>query len=88
LRGGHSKTSGRPYPHAYVAGDDVFEDFQVDLQFNSRVKLDSSDSHVYLKTRAVLQGGSDKSCADCHRIHGPPEQHQHASKHFSEVCHY
>lgn len=88
LRGGHSKTSGRPYPHAYVAGDDLFKDFQVDLQLNSRVKLDSSDSHVYLKTRAVLQGGSDKSCADCHRIHGPPEQHQHASKHFSEVCHY
>lgn len=88
LRGGRSKTSGRPYPHAYVAGDDLLGDFQVDLQLDSKAKLDSSDSHVYLKTRAVLQGGSDKSCADCHRIHGPPEQHQRDSKHFSEVCHY
>jgi hypothetical protein len=88
LRGGRSKTSGQPYPHAYVAGDDLFKDFQVDLHLDSRAQLDSSDSHVYLKTRAVLEGGSDKSCADCHRIHGPPEPQQHGGKHFSEVCHY
>jgi hypothetical protein len=89
LRGGRSKTSGRPYPYAYVAGDDLFKDFQVDLQLDRTAQLDSSDSHVYLKTRAVMQGGSDKSCADCHRIHGPPEPQSHRdSKHFSEVCHY
>jgi hypothetical protein len=88
LRGGHSKTSGRPYPHAYVAGGDLFTDFQVDLQLDTKTKLDSSDSHVYLKTRAVLQGGSGKSCTDCHRIHGPPEPQRRRSKHFSEVCHY
>jgi hypothetical protein len=88
LRGGRSKTSGRPYPHAYIAGDDLFRDFQVDLHLDSKAKLDSSDSHVYLKTRAVLEGGSDKSCIDCHRIHGPHEPEQHDSKHFSEVCHY
>lgn len=89
LRGGRSKTSGRPYPYAYVAGDDLFKDFEVDLQRDRKSKLDSSDSHVYLKTRAVMQGGSDKSCVDCHRIHGPPEpQRQRDSKHFSDVCHY
>lgn len=88
LRGGRSKASGRPYPHAYVAGDDLFKDFQVDVQLDTKAQLDSSDSHVYLKTRAVLEGGSDKSCADCHRIHGPPEAQQRDGKHFSEVCHY
>jgi hypothetical protein len=36
----------------------------------------------------VLQGGSDKSCVDCHRIHGPPEPQERDSKHFSEICHY
>jgi hypothetical protein len=87
LRGGRSKTSGRPYPHAYVAGDDLFKDFQVDLHLDTK-KLDSSDSHVYLKTRAVLEGGSDKSCVDCHRIHGPHEEQQRDDKHFSEICHY
>ncbi|HKS57971.1 MAG TPA: hypothetical protein VJS12_21915 [Steroidobacteraceae bacterium] len=88
LRGGRSKTSGRPYPHAYIAGSDLFEDFLVDLQLDTKAKLDSSDSHVYLKTRAVLQGGSDKSCVDCHRIHGPHEARQRDSEHFSETCHY
>ena len=88
LRGGRSKTSGRPYPHAYVAGDDLFKDFEVDLKRDTRAQIDSSDAHVYLKTRAVLQGGSEKSCVDCHRIHGPPEQRQKDGKHFSEVCHY
>jgi hypothetical protein len=86
LRGGRSKTSGRPYPHAYVAGDDLFKDFQVDLRLDEKSQLDSSDSHVYLKTRAVVQGGSDKSCVDCHRIHGPPQPRD--GKHFSEICHY
>lgn len=87
LRGGHSKTSGRPYPYAYVAGDDLFRDFEVDLRLDRKAPLDSSDSHVYLKTRAVLEGGSDKSCADCHRIHGPREPRR-GGKYFSDVCHY
>jgi hypothetical protein len=88
LRGGRSRTSGRPYPHGYVAGDDLFEDFRVDLELDSKAQVDSSDSHVYLKTRAVMEGGSDKSCVDCHRIHGPPEPRKGGGKHFSEVCHY
>jgi hypothetical protein len=88
LRGGRSKTSGRPYPHAYVAGEDLFKDFRVDLKLDSKVEIDGSDSHVYLKTRAVIEGGSDKSCADCHRIHGPPEPRKRGGKQFSEVCHY
>jgi hypothetical protein len=88
LRGGRSKTTGKPYPHAYVAGGDLFKDFQVDLQLDRKGNLDSSDSHVYLKTRAVLEGGSDKSCVDCHRVHGPPEERERDRKRFSEICHY
>jgi hypothetical protein len=88
LRGGRSKTSGRPYPHAFVPGDDLFRDFQVDLQLDRKAQLDSSDSHVYLKTRALVQGGSDKSCVDCHRIHGPPEPQRRDARQFSDVCHY
>lgn len=88
LRGGRSKSSGRPYPHAFVAGDDLFQDFAVDLKRDTHAQVDDSDSHVYLKTRAVMRGGSDKSCVDCHRIHGPPESKSKDGKHFSEVCHY
>jgi cytochrome c551/c552 len=88
LRGGESQTSGRPYPYAFVAGDDLFQDFKVDLQRDLKAKIDSSDSHVYLKTRAVMLGGSNKSCVDCHRVHGPPEPRKGGAKQFSEVCHY
>lgn len=88
LRGGESKTSSRPYPYAFIAGDDLFQDFKVDLHRDSKAKLDSSDSHVYLKTRAVMEGGSDKSCVDCHRVHGPPAERKGGGKEFSEVCHY
>jgi hypothetical protein len=88
LRGGVSQTSGRPYPYAFIAGDDLFKDFKVDLNRDSKAKIDSSDSHVYLKTRAVMQGGSDKSCVDCHRIHAPPEGRKGGAPEFSEVCHY
>jgi cytochrome c553 len=88
LRGGRSKTSGLPYPRAFVAGDDLFKDFAVDLQRDSKARVDSSDAHVYLKTRAVLEGGSGKSCVDCHRIHSAPEPRKGYGKHFSEVCQY
>jgi hypothetical protein len=87
LRGGRSKTTGRPYPHAYVAGNDLLKDFQVDLRLDGKTRLDRSDSHVYLKTRAVLEGGSSKTCVDCHRIHGPPEAPRDGER-FSEICHY
>src|SRR5579864_7433863 len=31
LRGGHSESSGLPYPNNFIAGDDLFSDFKVDL---------------------------------------------------------
>ena len=88
LRGGRSATTQRPFARAYVAGDDLFRDFQVDLRLDQKTTLDDNDTHVYVKTRAVLEGGSSKTCVDCHRIHGPPEEHDSNRKAFSEICHY
>lgn len=87
LRGGRSKTTGRPYPYAYVAGDDLFQDFKVDLQLDKKASIDASDTHIYVKTRAVIAGGSDKTCTECHRIHAAPEPSK-GGRRFSEVCHY
>jgi len=67
LRGGKSASSGRPYPNNFFAGDDLFIDYQVDLRKD--VGLDRNDAHGYLKTRAVLEGKSDRTCADCHKVH-------------------
>ena len=35
LRGGRSRTTGLPYPAGFVAGADLFKDFEVDLQFTN-----------------------------------------------------
>jgi len=88
LRGGRSLTTGKPYPHAYVAGADLFKDFKVDLNLDKKQSLDSSDAHVYLKTRAVLEGGSDKSCVNCHKIHRAAQTRDRDRKQFSPVCQY
>lgn len=88
LRGGRSKATGQPFPHAYVPGEDLFRDFQVDLRLNHKRTLDVTDTHVYVKTRAVLEGGSRRTCVDCHTIHGPPDASESSRREFSEICHY
>jgi hypothetical protein len=88
LRGGRSQTSGRPYPYAYVAGDDLFKDFKVNLNLDRETQLDANDTHVYVKTRALFEREADKTCVDCHRVHGPPERQDADRKLFSEICHY
>jgi hypothetical protein len=86
LRGGRSKATGRPYPDAFVAGDDLFQDF--DVNGVPRAQLDESDTHVHVKTRAVLEGKSTKTCVDCHRVHGPPERKDGGAARHSDICHY
>jgi hypothetical protein len=88
LRGGRSRATGRPYPHAYVAGDDLFKDFDIDRALAVQSQLDEADTHVHVKTRAVLEGKSTKTCVDCHRVHGPPERKDGATQQHSDICHY
>lgn len=86
LRGGKSRSSGRPYPNNFFAGDDLFADFDVDLK-NTR-GLDDNDQHVYVKTRAVLERESTRTCDDCHKIHVPPGARQRNPKLHSAICGY
>jgi hypothetical protein len=88
LRGGRSRATGRPYPNAYVAGDDLFEDFDIDRALALQAQFDATDTHVHMKTRAVLEGKSTKTCVDCHRVHGPPEPKDGTAGRHSEICHY
>ena len=82
-RGGRSKTSGRPYPHAYVAGDDLFEDFR-GPRARQQAQVDSSDAHVYLKTRAVMEGGSTRAASIVIASMASPEPRKGGGKYFSE----
>jgi cytochrome c553 len=86
LRGGRSRATGRPYPNAFVAGDDLFADFDIDRAM--QMPLDATDTHAHVKTRAVLEGKSTKTCVDCHRVHGAPERKDGAAQRRSDVCHY
>jgi hypothetical protein len=86
LRGGKSRSTGRPYPNNFFAGDDLFADFNVDLK-NTR-GLDRNDQHVYVKTRSVLEGRSRRTCDNCHKIHVPPGARKRDPKLHSAVCGY
>jgi len=69
LREGKSKTSGLPYPDNFVAGDNLFEDFQVDFAKAADQNLNSGDRHIVRNARDVVSAGSDVSCISCHKIH-------------------
>ena len=86
LRGGKSRSTDRPYPNNFFAGDDLFADFRVNL--NNDAGLDKNDSHSYVKTRAILEGKSDRTCMDCHRIHVPPTNRRRDPTLHSNICGY
>lgn len=61
LREGRAKSTGLPYPNNFVAGDDLFADFQVDLT--------KAGDHIVRNARDVVLNGGDVTCIDCHKIH-------------------
>jgi hypothetical protein len=86
LRGGKSASTGRPYPNNFFAGDDVFADFRVDL---ANVQgLDKNDTHSYVKTRALFEGESTRTCMDCHKIHVAPNERKRDPELHSAICGY
>ncbi|MBL8233941.1 MAG: hypothetical protein JNL98_35930, partial [Bryobacterales bacterium] len=62
------KAKGFPYAYHFVAGDDLFSDFEVDLAKAEEQALNAGDRHIYRNVRDVL-GGSDVSCLGCHAVH-------------------
>jgi hypothetical protein len=69
LRGGKSKSSGLPYPNNFVAGDNLFHDFQVDFAKADDIGLSPSDRHIYSNARDVMQNASGVTCLTCHKVH-------------------
>ncbi len=62
LRKGKSGSDGLPYPTGFVAGDDLFAGFQVDLT--------KPGDHIVRNVRDVVVDGGDVTCVSCHKIHG------------------
>jgi hypothetical protein len=102
LRGGRSQSTGLPYPNNFIAGDDLFADFKVDLKRDLDPSMNAADRHAYTYTRKVMEGGSTQTCLECHRVHGRPDlKHEYcvdcddlpaaakaAGKPRSETCQY
>jgi hypothetical protein len=76
LRGGKSKSTGLPYPNTFVAGDNLFRDFQVD--FSTIEIVPPIDRHILINARDVaVFDRSNTSCLTCHDVHGQSsEKHQ------------
>lgn len=70
LREGKSKSTGLPYPNNFVAGDNLFQDFQVDFSRADDESLNPGDRHVYRNVRDVVVFGKQVTCLNCHVVHG------------------
>ncbi len=72
LRAGKSRSTGLPYPNNFVAGDNLFQDFEVDFAKADDARLNPGDRHVIRNVRdVVLYGNETTTCLSCHHIHGP-----------------
>lgn len=71
VRTGRSRSTGRPYPTHFVAGDNLFRDFKVDFSEPALGRLDAGDRHVLENVRAVaVLGDETLTCLSCHDVHG------------------
>lgn len=68
LRTGKSRSTGLPYANNFVAGDNLFQDFEVD--FSKAGELNPGDRHVLTNVRdVVLYGLETPTCLSCHQVH-------------------
>jgi predicted CXXCH cytochrome family protein len=70
-RSGRSRSSGLPYPNHFVAGDNLFRDFEIDLDPGRLRTLPAADRHVLENVRDVVQVGKEVTCLSCHAVHRP-----------------
>jgi hypothetical protein len=90
IRFGKSKSTGLPYPTNFVAGDNLFKDFQVDFAQTENAELNPADRHVMENVRdVVLHGRETMTCLNCHDVHnGSSKRHRDlASEQYCNLCH-
>jgi predicted CXXCH cytochrome family protein len=85
LREGKSKSSGLPYPNNFVAGDDLFHDFQVDFAKAHDNNLNPGDRHIYRNVRDVVVNGGKDTCLSCHNVHSDSTR-KHRLVLTGEIC--
>ena len=70
VRSGKSRSTGLPYANNFIAGDNLFQDFVVDLAKADDETLNPGDRHVLKNIReVVLYGDLTTNCLTCHDVH-------------------
>jgi predicted CXXCH cytochrome family protein len=70
VRTGKSKATGLSYADNFVAGDNLFRDFQADLSAEALAALNPADRHVLENVRDVtVLGKEEVTCLSCHDVH-------------------
>jgi hypothetical protein len=70
LRDGKSRSTGLPYPNNFIAGDNLFQDFEADFSRADDPSLNPGDRHVLRNVRDVVVNGQEsQTCVNCHQVH-------------------
>lgn len=85
LRGGKSRSTGLPYPNQFVAGDNLFKDYEVDLSDANIAKLAPGDRHIFRNVREMTLEGNKVTCLSCHQTH-EHSSYKHRSVAESAIC--
>ncbi|MGH9677684.1 MAG: cytochrome c3 family protein, partial [Candidatus Acidiferrum sp.] len=86
VRTGKSRSSGWPFPNNFVAGDNLFRDFQVDFSKAAIAGLNPIDHHVLDNVRdVVVLGKEEVTCVTCHDVHKQSSR-KHRQVEENESC--
>ena len=86
LRLGKSRSTGLPYANTFIAGDNLFQDFDVDFSKVEDESLNPGDRHVLRNVRdVVVRGELGTTCLSCHDVHdNSTTKHREVAK--SGIC--
>jgi predicted CXXCH cytochrome family protein len=90
LRGGHSRSTGRPFANNFVAGDNLFKDYTFDFSHADDADLNPMDAHIQQNIRdMVLLGRDNLTCLSCHKLHstGSSLHRRQPKTDYCYVCH-
>ena len=90
LRGGQSRSTGRPFANNFVAGDNLFKDYAFDFSRADDANLNPMDAHIQQNARdIVLLGRDNLTCLSCHKLHstGSSLHRRQPKTDYCYVCH-
>lgn len=86
LRQGKSRSTGLPYPNTFIAGDNLFQDYEVDFAKADDENLNPGDRHILRNARdVVVRGQLGTNCLSCHQVHANTTA-KHAALPAAPIC--